>query len=134
MEPDCIIPIHEFVKIIKPRSILFVRIIPFFDFAINLRAFNWRQYVNDFILLEEIFKFAVSVTIFVPLVGIELSPMIGHHLANRCQPPEAIQSLLEEFDAVFRCLRIEFAPSKDAPRALPLNLLMCQSRCTRLRL
>ena len=33
MEPDCVIPIHEFVKTIKPGSILFVSIIPFFNFA-----------------------------------------------------------------------------------------------------
>jgi hypothetical protein len=72
----------------------------------------------DFILFEKILKFAVCVAIFIPLIRIELSPMIGHHLANRCQPPEAIQSLLEEFDAVFRRLCIEFAASKNASRTV----------------
>ena len=90
MEPNCVVPIHDSVKIIKPRSVLFVSIILFFDFAIDLRAFNWRQYVDYFISLEEIFKYAFSVTIFVPLVGIELSPMVSHHLADRCQPPISI--------------------------------------------
>jgi len=74
--------------------------------------------MNDFISCEKVFKSAVSVAIFVPLIGIELSSMIGHHLANRCHPPETIQSLLEEFDAVFRCLRIEFAAGKNAPRTV----------------
>jgi hypothetical protein len=74
--------------------------------------------VTDFISPEKVFKSAVSIAIFVPLVGIELSPMIGHHLANRCQLSKTIQSLLEEFDAVFRCLRIEFPTRKNAPRAV----------------
>jgi len=63
----------------------------------------------NLISLEEIFKFAVSIAILVPFVGIELSPMVGHNLADRCQPAIVIQSLLEEFDAVFRCFRIEFS-------------------------
>jgi hypothetical protein len=71
MEPNCVISIHEFVKTIEPETVLFVRIIPFFDFAVDLRVLDWGQYMNYFIPLEEILKFAVGVAIFIPLVGIE---------------------------------------------------------------
>ena len=77
--------------------------------------------MNYFILLEEILKSAICVTIFISLVGIELRSMIGHHLANRCQPSEAIQSFLKKFDAVFRCLCIEFTTGENAPRAVIEN-------------
>ena len=50
----------------------FVSTIPFFNFAIDLRALNWIQYINYSILLTEIFKFTISVTIFIPLIGMEL--------------------------------------------------------------
>ena len=118
MEPDCVVPIHEIVKIIESKSVLFVSIIPLFNFAIDLRAFNWRQYVNYFIPLKEIFKFAVSIAIFVPLIGIELSPMVCHHLADRCQPAIILKCLLKESDAVFGCFRIEFSTCKNAPRTI----------------
>jgi len=42
VEPDCIIPIHEIVKIIKSKSVLLVSIIPFLNFAVDLRALNRR--------------------------------------------------------------------------------------------
>ena len=48
----------------------------------------------------------------------ELRPMIGHNLANGCQPAKSIQSLLKEFDAVFCRLCIEFSPGEDAARAV----------------
>jgi hypothetical protein len=38
--PHCVIPIHEFVKILELESIFLVRIIPFFDFTIGLRVLN----------------------------------------------------------------------------------------------
>ena len=115
MKPNRVVPIHEIVKIIKSKLVLFVSIIPFFNFAIYLRAFNWRQYMIYFIHLEKVFKFALSIVVFVPLIGIELSPMISHHLADRSQPSVLFKSLLEEFDAVFRCFRIEFSTCKNAP-------------------
>ena len=75
----------------------------------------------NFISFEEVLKSAIGITIFVPLVGIELSPMICHYLADGCQPPEIIEGLLEELDAVIRCLFIEFTTCKDAPRAVVEN-------------
>jgi hypothetical protein len=39
-----------------------------------------------FIHLEKVFKFALSIVVFVPLICIELSPMISYHLADRSQP------------------------------------------------
>ena len=74
--------------------------------------------MDQFILLEEILKFAISIIIFVPFISVELRAMIGHNLANGCQPAKSIQSLLEKFDAVFCGLRIEFATGKNAPRAV----------------
>ncbi len=38
--PHCVIPIHEFVKILELESIFLVRIILFFDFTICLRVLN----------------------------------------------------------------------------------------------
>ena len=38
--PHYVVPIHEFVKILKLESIFLVRIVPFFDFTIGLRMLN----------------------------------------------------------------------------------------------
>ena len=74
--------------------------------------------MDYFILFKEILEFAISIIIFIPLISMELRPMIGHNLANGCQPAKSIQSLLEEFDAVLCRLRIELAPGKNATRAV----------------
>ena len=96
MEPSRIIPIHEIVKIIEPRYVLFVGIIPFFELAIALRMFDTGFDMFDLILFKEILEPAVSRSVFISFVGIELGSMISHHLADTRQPAEVLQSFLNE--------------------------------------
>jgi hypothetical protein len=37
MKSNGIIPIHEIVKILEPKSVTFISVIPFFQFSIGLR-------------------------------------------------------------------------------------------------
>ena len=101
MKSHRIIPIHEIVKIIEPKPVPFVRIVPFFIFAIHLRSLNRGHYVSNFVFLEEILKTAISIAFFVTLIGMELSSMICHNLANRFYPSIIINSFLKKHDAVF---------------------------------
>lgn len=121
MEPYRVIPIHEIVKIIEPTPVLFVGIIPFLELAIALRMFDPGFDMLDLILFKEIFKPAISISIFVSLIGIELSSMIRHRLADARQPAEVVQSFLNEGNAVLSRLRIEFAAGENAPRAIVQN-------------
>ena len=59
--PDCLVPIHEIVKILEPDSILFVRIIPFLKFAICLRMFYPAFYMLDAGFCEKGLKPALAV-------------------------------------------------------------------------
>jgi len=49
--PHCVVPIHEFVKILELKSIFLVRIVPFFDFAIRLRMLDASFDVLDIIFI-----------------------------------------------------------------------------------
>ena len=53
MVPDCVVPVHEIVKIFEPISILFVCVVPFLKFAICLRMFY-----PTFYMLDAVFVFA----------------------------------------------------------------------------
>jgi len=52
-----------------------------------------------FIILKEVLKSAISLSILIPFVGIELSSMIGHYLTDFRQPDKVVQHLLN-FDAI----------------------------------
>ena len=54
MKPNCIIPIHEFVKILIPKPVKFISIIPFFQFSIGLRMLDASFDMFDFILLKKV--------------------------------------------------------------------------------
>ena len=96
MKSNCIIPIQEIVKIIEPKPIMFISVVPFFQFSICLRMLDASFDVFDFILLKKVFKSAICIAIFVPLVSIELSSSIGQNLSNTCQPAESAHRLFEE--------------------------------------
>lgn len=84
MKSNCIIPIHEFVKILKPIPVMFVSIVPFFQFSICLRMLDASFDVFDFILLKKAFKSAIRIAVLVSLVGIEFGSSIGQNLSNTC--------------------------------------------------
>ena len=84
MKSNCIIPIHEIVKILEPKSVKFISIIPFFQFSIGLRMLDAGLDVFDFILPKKVFKSAISIAIFISIVGIELCPPVGQNLSNAC--------------------------------------------------
>ena len=132
MEPYRVIPIHEIVKIIEPRPVLFVGIIPFFELAITLRMFDPCFDMLNIIHFKEIFKLAVSNSVFISLVGIELGTMIRHDLIDTCQPAEVVQSFLDERNAVLSRLGIEFAARENTPRTIiknRTNLLAIEFAC-----
>jgi hypothetical protein len=87
VESNCIIPIHEIVKSIEPKPVMFVSIVPFFQFSIGLRMLDASFDVFDFILLKKVLKSAIRIAVLVSLVCIELGPSIGQNLSNTCQPP-----------------------------------------------
>ena len=80
MKSNCIIPIHEIVKILEPKPVKFISIVPFFQFSIGLRMLDASFDVFDFILLKKVFKSAICIAVLVSLVGIELGPSIGQNL------------------------------------------------------
>ena len=84
MESNCIIPIHEIVKILKPKPAIFVSIVPFFQFSIGLRMLDASFNVFNIILLKKLFKSAIGMAILVSLVGIELCPSIMLVCQSRC--------------------------------------------------
>ena len=84
MKSNCIIPIHEIVKILEPKPVTFISVVPFFQFSIGLRMLDASFDVFDFILLKEVLKSAICITVLVSLVGIELGSPIGQHLPNAC--------------------------------------------------
>jgi len=49
MESNCIIPIHEIVKIFELKPVKFIGIVPFFNFSIGLRMIYARFNMCDFI-------------------------------------------------------------------------------------
>ena len=84
MKSNCIIPIHEIVKILKLKPVKFISVVPFFHFSIGLRMINASFDMFDFILLKKVFKSAIRIAVLISLVGIELGPSIGQHLLNTC--------------------------------------------------
>jgi len=121
MEPYSVIPIHEIVKIIEPRPVLFIGIVPFFELAITLRMFDPCFDMLNIIHFKEIFEPAVSQSVFVSLVGIELGSMISHRLTDAREPAKVIQSFFEEQNAVLSRLYIEFAARENTPRTVIKN-------------
>jgi len=49
MKSDCVIPIHEIVKILELKPAKFIGIVPFFHFPIGLRMIDARLDMFDFI-------------------------------------------------------------------------------------
>ena len=96
MKSNCIVPIHEIVKILEPKPVKFISVIPFFQFSIGLRMLDSSFDVFNFILFEKIFKSAIGIAVFVSLVGIELCPSIGQNLPNICQPAKSAHGFFEE--------------------------------------
>jgi len=52
MKSNCIISIHEIVKILEPKSVKFISIIPFFQFSIGLRMLDAGFDVFDFMIVR----------------------------------------------------------------------------------
>ena len=96
MKSNCIIPIHEIVKIFEPEPVEFISVIPFLQFSIGLRMLDASFDMFDFILLKKVFKSAIRIAVLVSLVGIELCPSIGQHLPNTCQPAKSIHGFSEK--------------------------------------
>ena len=96
MKSNCIIPIHEIVKIIEPKPVEFISVVPFFEFSIGLRMLDASFDVLDFILLKKVFKSVICISVFISLVGIELSPSIGQNLLNTLQPAKFVHGFFEE--------------------------------------
>ena len=63
MKSNCIIPIHEIVKILELKPVKFISIVPFFDFSIGLRMINASFDMFDLIFLKKAFKSALCIAI-----------------------------------------------------------------------
>jgi hypothetical protein len=77
--------------------------------------------VFDFILFKEILKPAIGLSVFVSLIGIELSSVIGHHLTDTSQPAKVVHCLLHELNAVLSRLCVEFVARQNATRTIIEN-------------
>jgi len=76
MKSNCIISIHEIVKILEPKPINFACIIPFFNFSIGMRMIDARLNVFDLIFFKKIFKPAIFLAFLISLIGKEASSSI----------------------------------------------------------
>ena len=114
MKSNCIIPIHEIVKILEPKPVTFISVIPFFQFSSCLRMLDASFDVFDFILLKEVLKSAIGIAVLVSLVGIELCPPIGQYLPNTCQPAKFAHSFFEELQGVICCFGIKLPARENA--------------------
>ena len=118
MKSNCVIPIHEIVKILKPKPVEFISVIPFFQFSICLRMLDASFDVFDFIHFKEVFKSAICIAVLVSLIGIELCPSIGQNLPDTCQPAKFVHGFFEELQSVIRCFGIKLPARENAPQAI----------------
>ena len=99
MKSNCITPIHEIVKILEPKTVEFISVVPFFEFSIGLRMLDASFDVFDLILFKELFKSAVA-SPFYSLFGIELCPPIGQNLLILVSQPNLLVASLRSCKAL----------------------------------
>jgi hypothetical protein len=69
-----VVPIHKIVKILELEPMFFVKIIPFFDFAIGLGMLKSGFDMLDSRALEKRLEAAFAVAVFIFLVGLKPWP------------------------------------------------------------
>ena len=126
MVTHIIIPIHEIVKILESRPVIFVSIVPFFKFAIGLRMIHPRFDMLDFGFFQEGLESTLCISIFILFVGIKLRTSIGKDFADIGQPFILGNGLLQQFYGIFCRGLLKFATGQDKSRAIVKN-------CTHLR-
>ena len=93
MESNCIIIIHEIVKILEPKPVMFISIVPFFQFSIGLWMLDASFDVFDFILLKKVLKSVIRISVHVSLIGcVVLDDSSRRILAGGCVVPKVFRT------------------------------------------
>jgi hypothetical protein len=131
-----VIPIQEFVKIIKQFSAFFVGMKPFLDFSIGLGMLNSRQDMLDIIFREKCIESALRFTLFVGLICEELRAVIGDDLSDPPSLAIILQRLSNWVNACFASCYFKFSIGQNESRTIiedgtnlfAVDLLVCQSK------
>jgi hypothetical protein len=113
-----VVPIQEFVKIIKQFSVFLVGMMPLFDFPIGLGMLDSGQDMFDFIFRKECIESTLRIPIFIGLVCEELRSMIRDYLLDPPNIAVGLKRHSHQVDASFASCRRKLSALKNKSRAI----------------